>query len=362
MGLLTGAGISADPPASLPLGNAFRDHLLGCCYAAATLVAPQAVDERGLAVVRAARRTVLGRLEACLDGGSAADILDCFRVEVPNEAHLLAAVHATRGTLHVTLNFDDGIERAYALLAGTAELPDSAPSTFHRALAIWRGVVRPSVPLRVLTGGLDRSDDGNRPLLVKLRASAGLGAGSGDRTPPVIPEIDAEHLTDRQLSAVSAVAEAGHLYLAGLSGIDADCRSALVPRLRPGGFTWTAAALDPDLIDRIRQVDPRQPVLRHALEGMRASLPDAAGFPAWPRLNAGGRAFADRFADWCARVPRRAAAETYAWLLTDTGLVEQARPILQALLSTHDHPRTRWLLDRAGRAPGGECIGQRPEG
>jgi hypothetical protein len=61
------------------------------------------------------------------------DALQCLlalRVEVPNEAHLLAALHLIRGGMHVTLNFDVGIELAYELLTGRAALLAAAPAEY----------------------------------------------------------------------------------------------------------------------------------------------------------------------------------------------------------------------------------------
>ncbi len=347
LGLLTGAGISSDPPASLPLGDEFHGHLLAYCHRAAASVARRSVDEAGRKAIRDCHRNVLGCVQGCLDQGSLADFLRCFRVSVPTEAHLLAAAHTARGTLHVTLNFDDGVEQAYALLAGEIELPATVPAAYHRTLRAWRAQVCPSAPLlvRSLPCHVPNAVYGQRPLLIKLRGSVGVGTDSAViPKQPVLEDLEANHLEAGQLVALRAVTEARHLFIAGHSGADLDCRESLLALLRPGRFSWAAAALPEDLVARLRLIDPSQPIVKDAIRALRSSLPDLADLPDWPRQEVDQQRFVDLFTTWCAAIPPSAAAEAYAWLLSDAGRYDQAVAILQTLLLSRDHPRTRLRL------------------
>lgn len=332
--LLTGAGISAQPPASLPLGIEFEAMLQQSCFEAAAAIAPGAIDKRSLEVVGRVRRNVFARIAACAGAGVVDDLMRCFRVLVPSEAHMLAAVHTVWGALHVTLNFDDGVEKAYALLSGQEQLPPTTPGAFHRALDAWRRVVRPSGPLSVVASRFSKADFGHRPLLVKLRGSAEEGWH-----PNLIPrgltrDLGGRGLTEEQVSALKAASEARHLTIAGVSGADTDYRTVLLPMLRPGRFSWSSASLDPEIIDLVRRIDPSQPTLRPAVEGLRSALPRAAGLLAWPRTAARQFGFGHELAAWRARLPDHAAAETYAWLLRESGVHEQANAVLGALAAS----------------------------
>lgn len=328
--LLTGAGISAGPPASLPLGRALDELMRRCCFEAASHVAPGEIDPSGLAVVGDLSRNLIARLAACSGSASVADLLRCFHVTVPNEAHLIAAVHTIRGTLHVTMNFDDGLETAYALLGGVAQLPVSAPDSFRRALEDWRRAVRPTAALRVVASRFAEVDFGHRPLLIRLRGSATSG---WDQT--LIPKpggaVDPPWLNDEQMVAVREATEMDHLAIAGVSGAHHDCRTTLLPLLRRGRFSWTAAEMKAEMISLVGRIDPTQPTLRPAVEGLRTALPGAADLPVWPRIAAHSTCFQYDFERWRSRLPIDAAAEVYAWLLSDAGLHEQAVAVLRAL-------------------------------
>ena len=346
--LITGAGISAHPPVSLPLGGEFGDRILRFCYASAARVAPGAVDQHGLSRVAAIPRNLLPRLAASAGVHSVEALLECFRVSVPAEAHLLAAVHGVRGTLHVTFNFDDGVEQAYALLAGAADLPAYAPAEYRAALWEWQQAVRPDAPLMVASSGLADVDYDHRPLLVKLRGSVGAGFDPGLLCEqPTSPDGDQPVFSREQLTAVVAAARSAHVVVAGVSGADIDCRQELIPLLTRGRFTWTASELSAGIAASLGAIDPSQPVLRPALDGLRRSLPEGTTLPAWPRIDIAAPHFDDRFAAWQAQFPVEAAAEAYASLLCGAGLAAQALPILHQLLARHDHPRTRGLLSTA---------------
>lgn len=334
------------------LGREFGDRLLGCLRDAALSVAPDVAPSRGVDAIADQPRNLLGRLDACMDVGSVSEILHCFRVSVPNETHLLAAVHAARGTLHATLNFDDGVERAYALLAGTAALGGNVPPDYHEALRRWRKVVCPSEPLHVVASDLRATDYRRRPLLVKLRGS--LRGGFADSLVPGQPsllEVDAQTLSSDQMAAVAAVMAEGRLVVVGVSGADADVRASLFPLLTSGRFSWTAAAMSSDLVSHLNDIDRSQPTLAPSLQGMRVSVSDASELPSWPRSKVPHGGFDECFKAWQAKVPVAAAAEAYAWLLSDAGMRAEAIPILQALLARHACTRTRVLLEHAHTAP-----------
>jgi hypothetical protein len=346
--LITGAGISADPPADLPLGSEFEDRILHFCYMSAARLAPDAVDQDGRSRVVAIPRNLLSRLAASGGSDSLDALLECFRVSVPTEAHLVAAVHAVRGSLHVTFNFDDGVEQAYALLAGAADLPSYAPAEYRAALWEWKHVLRPDAPLRIAASKFADVDYNHRPLLVKLRGSVGAGFDPSLLSEqPTAPYGDVPVFSKEQLTAVAAAVQSAHVVVAGVSGADIDCRQELVPLLSRGRFTWTASELPAAVVASLRAIDPSQPVLRSALDGLRRSLPEHITLPAWPRIDIARSPFNDRFAAWQAQFPIEAAAEAYASLLCDAGLTDQALPIIRRLVARHDQPRTRGLLSKA---------------
>lgn len=346
--LITGAGISADPPANLPLGDELEDRILNFCYMSAARLAPDAVDQDGRARIAAIPRNLLSRLAASGGGDSIAALLECFRVSVPTEAHLVAAVHGVRGALHLTLNFDDGVEQAYALLAGVADLPPYAPAEYRAALREWQHVVRLDAPLRVISSEFADADYKHRPLLVKLRGSVGTGFDPSLLSEqPTAPDGDVPVFSKEQLTAVAAAVQSAHVVVAGVSGADIDCRQELIPLLSRGQFTWTASELPAAVVASLRAIDPSQPVLKPALDGLRRSLREHITLPAWPHIDIARSAFTDRFALWQAQFPVEAAAEAYASLLCDAGLSAQALPLIRRLAARRDHPRTHGLLSKA---------------
>jgi hypothetical protein len=86
----------------------------------------------------------------CRRARLAADCLLALRLSVPNEAHMLSALHLARGGTHVTLNFDIGIELAYEVLTG-GEAAKALPEPYCSAVAGWRALAPAKVPaLRVV--------------------------------------------------------------------------------------------------------------------------------------------------------------------------------------------------------------------
>jgi hypothetical protein len=333
MGLFTGAGISVWPPAGIPLGRDLEERLHRCCFEAAAAVAPDVAGPGTLAIVFGVRRNIVARLAVCAGVPTVTALLRSFRVAVPNEGHMLAAAHAARGALHVTVNFDDGVEVAYGLLSGQLELPADVPGDVHDALAEWRRAVRPAAPLPVVASRFADAGLEQRPLLVKLRGSEEEGW-----QPNLVPagpdrDVDAHGLTEDQVVPLRMAARVRGLVIAGISGADADYRTALLPLLRRGRFSWTTASLDTSMIDLIRRIDPSQPSLRPGVEGLRAALPSAARLPAWPTVTGRPSNFELQFSAWRARLPLHAAAETYAWLLAESGLGGHADAVRRAIVA-----------------------------
>ncbi len=112
-GAFTGAGVSFADPAALPLGPELRDAVLEVCESGAEAIVPGIVTAvRGsLPVGEWKLEYVLGRLHGSA-GEAALELLECLRVEVPNEAHMLLAAALARGGVHATVNLDDGVEVA----------------------------------------------------------------------------------------------------------------------------------------------------------------------------------------------------------------------------------------------------------
>jgi hypothetical protein len=247
---------------------------------------------------------------------AARDALACLTVDVPNEEHLLAAVHLGTGGLHVTLNFDEGIERAYDLLAGTAQLPPSAVQ-YRRPLEQWRRLFparAPALNVLVRPEAHDWAALGQRPLLVKVRGSAGparhvsmghtAGANPDDPYPPesLAPLLDA------------ATSEA-LLVVTGYSGNDPDVFPALLGRLRASRFEWSALEIKPSVARALRRIDVQQPRTQAASAALRSVI--FRRTPSWPRVPSGGR-FSDRLENW-RRAHVHAAARTFAGMLYDAG-------------------------------------------
>jgi len=355
MGIFAGAGISVAPPAGLPMGDEFHDRLLSGCFAAARGFAPEAVTADGLRLLTTGgRRNILGCIEDCLPDGTTADVLDCMRVRLPAESHLLCAVHASRGVRVVTLNFDNGIELAHGLLTGAVPVPASAPPAYVEALREWRTALGDPGPLRVVSTPAQlarHAYPAGEPTLIKLRGSVDRGT---DETViplrPALEDMESVRLDPDRFAALRVVAESGHLLVTGHSGRDLDCFESLRMVLRPGGFTWVVPEITPLVAARVAAIDPAQPTCGTAEEALRADLPPV---PPWPRLAWPGSDFPRRFAGWWAGIPPAAAAEAYAWMLADAGRYEEPIAVLRALAPGRPAVRLRLaeVLIHRGRPP-----------
>jgi aminodeoxyfutalosine deaminase len=319
-GLFTGAGLSLAAPASLPSGPVFHRRIYEACFAGAERVAPGLLPPGLVDTLCAGHRNLLARLETTAPGASAGT-LACLHVEVPNEAHLLAALHLAHGGRHVTVNCDNGIERAYALVTGADELPDGTAACHRDLLAAWRDCVPSSPPpLAVVRDAVDFEAGGfdRRPLLVRLHG--GIGGGVDGIVHPTAAgrdEPDVLDLGHRRCAALDALVADTFVIVTGFSGSDLASCAALLERLRPGRFAWVAPTIAGELRRELRALDPNQPVTGRAVAALRASLP--VDPPPWPATPAAVAGFDERFAAWSATLPPHAAAEALAWVLRDVG-------------------------------------------
>lgn len=350
--VLTGAGISRGFPAHLPLGDEFHDALLSGCFQAAKSISSGAVGRDGRrAPVIGGRRNILGCIEDCLEAGTVETVLDCMRVRLPSEEHLLCAMLAARGVLQLTVNFDNGIELAYRLLTRQVDLPAGVPTDYREALARWRAAMPPAPALRVVAtpGELASRDFRYRPLLVKLRGSVDVGT-DGTVVPlrPTMEDLECTLLDDDRRLALHEATTNGRLLITGYSGRDLDVFETLESLLRPGGFDWVTPELDKAIATRLRKVDPGQPRRGTARHALRAELGD---LPEWPSSPIIGADFTQRFVTWWQSVPRLAAAEAYARILSEAGHHDQAVVTLRAVVAgTVGWPATARVRLRLGDA------------
>jgi len=328
------------------MGDEFHGLLLEGCRTAARRYAPDAVSADGLhTLVTAGRRNILGCIEDCLPIGTTAGVLDCMRVFVPTEAHLLCALHAAFGAPLITINFDDGIEVAHALLTGRATLPSEVPTMYHDALAQWRRLMPARTPLHVISTPAQlakRDDPSHRPTLVKLRGSVDQGTDSTViPLRPALEDMESTRLDDDRFAALTAVAGCDHLVVTGHSGRDLDCFESLRMVLRPGRFSWVVPEMDPSVRVRIGAIDATQPQRGTAEQVLRSMLPN---LPPWPRTRWRSAYFAGRFKIWWSGLPEEATAEAYAWMLAHAGHFEEAIAIIRGLRLFTDTTRLRLRL------------------
>ncbi len=248
--VFTGAGIGGAGPASLPMGNALRDAVLEVMYRSARVTAPDLVTAEALTAFTGSGRkleVVLGRLWGTI-GDDALGCLMCLRVDVPNEAHMLAAVHLVRGGTHVTVNFDRGIEMASDLLRGELKLPAGAPAALRDALPRWRALVRPGGAAPRVVAGHDQfaswATDGRPAALLKVHGSL---APDQARLLDVVV-VDNEELaslTAPRRLAVASVGQVRGLLITGYAGADPDVYSVLLEAARDTRAVWACYSLVP---------------------------------------------------------------------------------------------------------------------
>ena len=354
VGVFSGAGLSAWAPASISTGDAFHRRLVALLLDRARTYAADVDEVTILDAIRVNHLHVLARLDNTRPG-SGAGALHAMSVRIPSEAHLLAALHLARGGLHLTVNFDDGVERAYALLSGSAQLPTDAASRFSDALSAWRNLWPSSAPpLRTVSRpGRIGPALAVRPLLVKLHGSLGLHPdGVALPFPGLTDEPDVRDWGGERRRAVATLVEGGFVVVTGFSATDLPARSALLEGLQPGRFLWMSAEIDAEVRRLVSAIDPGQPLNGEPVEALCSAL--RIRTPPWPREPDGGSTFDERLQTWAAGVADYVAAEAVAWVLVDSGRPEEGAAILLRLLRDSPSARTTIrladALSRRGRA------------
>jgi hypothetical protein len=357
VGIFTGAGISSGPPACLPLGRTFHRLLREACEMGARSFAPDVVDDRVIMAARRGSWNPLARIENTLPGAGSGAIR-AMRIRVPNEEHLLAAIHLARGGYHVTVNFDDGVEVAYALLAGDRPLPGASAETVGR-LRAWRRSFPAAAPsLRVLSrpADLDARAFRSRPLLVKLHGSLGEHPdGVALSLPGVTDEPEVVDLGRARHAALEELSRHPIVLVTGFSGGDPASTTPIVDRLRRTRFEWVAPEVRPAIRSVLEAIDPSQPRLGLAADALREIL--GVDPPAWTEPSS-GPSFEQRFTGWLGTMPPTVTAEAYAWLLSDAGLLDEAIELLDRIARVDRRARTRLRLADALTRRGGH--GDRP--
>jgi hypothetical protein len=362
LAVVTGAGISGADPAGLPLGNQLRNDVLRGCHAAARRVAGHLVSDADLdELLRSSWKleVVIGRIAGTV-GDIAIDCLRALDLVLPNEAHMLAAVHLAHGGLHVTLNFDEGIELAHDLLIGMRPLPSDTPAALVAALPAWRALL-PSAPARCRVVASEQEflawrQDGCPPALLKVHGSLRTtSAGLQLVDPVVVDELELAQLSPPRRAALAAVARTSRVLVTGYAGEDIDVYAPLLDELDATAFSWVSVGfrvgspVPGDVTARFGQLHQGVPD-GLATTALRAHLGLSAEYPPWPELPVQGPGYSTRLASWAARlhVSTRPEdlAEAYAWMLADAGDYARAYRLL------------RYLVDEAPSRSGHQLAGR----
>ena len=341
--MFSGAGISGEAPASLPRGFGLRDDLLKLMHAAASESLGDQVTARQLAdLLESGRKleVVLARLSgaACRD---AAGCLLALQLSVPNEAHMLAALHLALTGTHVTLNFDVGIELAYDLLTGGAAA-HGLPGPYDSALADWQALVPTGAPpLRVVASHREFDDwaaQGQGPELLKVHGS--LSRDQRHLVDVVVLDIDElGQLTASRRAAIDGLGLARCLLITGYSGADPDVYRPLLAASPAGGSSWCCYSL-PEGSPVSQDLRARQLSLMTGAPGglavtaLRQLLGLTSG-PSWPQQALPGVGYRERFDDWAQQYRASCSADkitvAWAWLLADGGDLDTAEGMLSEL-------------------------------
>lgn len=337
--VFSGAGISGAGPARLPMGNRLRNDVLGVLFAAVEDVMPGKIPTELTAELTASNRkleVVIGRLVQTI-GEDALGCLFALRLHLPNESHLLAAVHLAHGGLHVTVNLDVGIEVAYDLLTKRRRLPAAEEATYASCLAAWQRLLPPCVPplhLIVLKQEFDDWVAGGRPPgLLKLHGS--LSLDQRGLLDPVVVDIDElAQLSTGRVAAVDRLGEAHRLLITGYAGEDIDCYAPLLKHVG-SACDWRQVSGGERVRDVVhsrggRFFDGRPEGL--AVTGLLEVLGQAT-IPDWPEGPVGLQRYETRFRRWADELRQQHAVEDIAsaagWLLADIGHHDLAVNVLR---------------------------------
>ena len=354
--VFTGAGISGEAPASLPRGFGLRNDVLRIVHAVAARApgaGPLVTDEQRDELLESHRKleVVLGRVWGTI-GDDALACLLTLSVAVPNEAHMLAAVHLARGGTHVTLNFDVGIELAYDLLTGRAALGDDTPAAFREMLPAWQSLVPAGCgPLRVAASRseLDAWNDAARPAAL-LKPHGSLSRDQTHLVDVVVVDIEElGQLAGSRRAAVERVADAEALLVTGYSGADPDVYRPLLDAAPVGAgrhTAWHCSTLVDSSPVRADTAARGIDLVLGEPDGLAATalrkLLGLSSAPSWPELPVPGPAYGARVQEWARRLEAAHRPEQFAqagaWLLADLGDLDAGEAIAGRLAATGDAP------------------------
>jgi tetratricopeptide (TPR) repeat protein len=350
--VFSGAGISGAQPAGLPLGNSLRNDILTVIFDRAWEfdhardTGPPAMIDRALLLELQESPTklevVVGRLSSTV-GPVGKKCLLALRTTLPNEAHMLAALHLARGGSHVTLNFDTGVELAYQLLTGEAELPEDAPAPLRVALDRWQSLVPEDPPaLRVLCeeGEFSRWDGELKHSLFKLHGS--LDPSQTCLRSPIVVDTEQLHqLSQSRMSVLDGLRRADQVVATGYSGEDIDIYLPLLEVLSCTSAVWTAlgfrdgTSVQSHLHQRaIPYVigDPAGLATTALRQLLNVDTDDTVH---WPEIATPGSSYAHRFGAWTTELAKEMsppkAAEVMGWLLADLGNYDTAVALLDKI-------------------------------
>lgn len=338
--VFSGAGLSGAPPASLPMGNRLRDDILKIMFDGAEACAGGVLTRAHLNWMVGSGyklEMVLGRLWGVI-GEDALGCLFSLRIDLPNPAHLLSALHLAGGGSHVTVNFDVGIEYAYDLLTGTADLP-AAYMAWRSELARWQALLPwAPEPLRVVTtkDEFDRWNADRRPPAL-LKVHGGLSRDQRRLLDIVVVDIEElGALWPTRLDSVATLDQARRLVITGYGGADPDVYAPLLSAAARTRAEWRCPSFGhgSPVADDARTCGIK--LITGALGTATAALQTLLGIaslPAWPDDHADPSRYVTLLGEWTRELTakNRAAelAHAWAWMSADAGDLDLAAGILQ---------------------------------
>lgn len=334
--ILSGAGVSTEAPASVPLASAIRTQILNGLLIRAAPVADLESTIGPYIVGRPWRlEYVLGRLLRTLPADAADRLAEAFEVPLPNRTHLLLAAHLVAGGVQATLNYDDGIDQAFRLLATSVDPPPGPDAAVASSLRAWREFVGP-VGARLAAIGNDRAfvewrNAPTYPALFKVHQGANTrGHGRIPRSGLVLSDDDQLGGLPADRAFVVPLLGSRELIITGYAGDDLDLFEPLLSILRRDHFLWaTRTGLkDSPIRSEIAAIDPTQPMRFEAEALLERLLP---GAPSWPRSEVDPDRFAIRLDAWIQAIPHESAAEALASMLVDARLYDPAVEVLERL-------------------------------
>lgn len=298
------------------------------------------------------------------------DALGCIlalQVNVPNEAHMLSALHLLRGGTHVTVNFDVGVELAYDLICGRAGLPADAPRDYHDALPAWRSLA-PADSAALLT--VSSRDDfaawlhADRPAAL-LKVHGGLDREQRELADIVVVDIEElAQLPAERATAVEGLDAASRLLITGYSGGDPDVYRPLLAAAARTSATWCCLSLPTNSTVPTDTRDHGIDLVQGSPNGLAVTaLRQELGTPPpppWPATPLTGEGYPERFAHWRRRLhaahPAELIAQSWAWLLADLGDLDTAAAMLAALPDDAPGVRLRHAEILYNRARGDDRV------